>query len=417
MRIKELLVENFRGIRRMELELHPKLNVFIGVNGSGKSSVLDIIAMLFSRSPIFSDGNSIPITAQDISKKADTISAELFCVADLEYSMQLSYSKTSQSSHCLPLHGNGSLENLRRDIQDGLGDCCFPLVVYYPANRAVLDIPERIRGFRSTVNPLNALDGALTNSLDYHLFFGRLRESEHSVLKKTDLLSKMDTDPFLKWYILQIDTIKNALNNVFSEQFSSLQIQPQTFNFTIAKHGDLLTFSQFSDGEKGLIALVGDLAQRLAIANPPLENPLEGEGIVLIDEIDLHLHPQWQRMILPKLTETFPNCQFIVSTHSPQVLGEIRSENVFILIDGETGIEYHRPSYEIFGQTSDILLEDMMQTSDRNIAVQKDVEQILLAIERGNPDDAKILYQKLKERAKDISECSLIDLRLGTRRE
>ena len=79
-----------------------------------------------------------------------------------------------------------------------------------------------------------------------------------------------------------------------------------------------------------------DLARRLAIANPWLgENALEGEGIILIDEIDLHLHPQWQRRVLPALTQTFPNCQFIVTTHSPQVLSEVPGESVFILENGK----------------------------------------------------------------------------------
>lgn len=70
------------------------------------------------------------------------------------------------------------------------------------------------------------------------------------------------------------------------------------------------------------MAMVGDIARRLSIANASAENILEGEGIVLIDEIDLHLHPSWQAVILPVLLNTFPNLQFIVTTHSSKVLGE-----------------------------------------------------------------------------------------------
>lgn len=72
-----------------------------------------------------------------------------------------------------------------------------------------------------------------------------------------------------------------------------------------------------------MLALTGDLVRRLAIANPALSNPLKGAAIVLIDEIDLHLHPQWQRAVIPRLEKTFPHCQFIVSTHSPQVISEV----------------------------------------------------------------------------------------------
>lgn len=103
----------------------------------------------------------------------------------------------------------------------------------------------------------------------------------------------------------------------------------------IEKDGQLLTVNQLSDGEKCLIAMVSDLARRMAIANPT-GDPLQGEGIILIDEIDLHLHPKWQRMIVPKLLEVFPNCQFIISTHSPHVLTHIQPENIFLLrwVDG-----------------------------------------------------------------------------------
>ncbi len=88
----------------------------------------------------------------------------------------------------------------------------------------------------------------------------------------------------------------------------------------IDKHGETLNVSQLSQGEKSLMTLVGDIARRLAMMNPSLASPLEGDGIVLIDEVDLHLHPKWQRSLLERLTTTFPGCQFVVTTHSPLVV-------------------------------------------------------------------------------------------------
>lgn len=79
----------------------------------------------------------------------------------------------------------------------------------------------------------------------------------------------------------------------------------------------------FEDGEKCTISLFGDLARRMALANPGRENPLEGTGVVLIDELELHMHTSWQRKVLGVLKETFPNIQFIITTHSPQILGEL----------------------------------------------------------------------------------------------
>ena len=89
---------------------------------------------------------------------------------------------------------------------------------------------------------------------------------------------------------------------------------------------------QLSDGERGVLALVLDLTRRLAQANPELDAPtLEAEAVVLIDEIDLHLHPRWQRQIVHNLTSAFPRCQFIATTHSPQVIGEVDPDRIQII--------------------------------------------------------------------------------------
>ena len=97
-----------------------------------------------------------------------------------------------------------------------------------------------------------------------------------------------------------------------------------------------LDVGQLSDGERGVLALVLDLARRLSQANPSLDDPLsEGHAVVLIDELDLHLHPNWQRQIVHNLTRTFPQCQFIATTHSPQVIGEVPHERIHIMADGD----------------------------------------------------------------------------------
>ncbi|MDR1142239.1 MAG: AAA family ATPase [Planctomycetaceae bacterium] len=406
MYIKKILIENFRGIHKMELELHPKLNVFIGTNGSGKSSVLDMIAMIFSRSPVFSDGTAWKIDYKDIRKGTDHIFAGLYCeVFDKEYLLNMSYSETNQTSETEPAFENIAAQRKREIIDDNNTTLSFPLVVYYPTNRTFLDIPERMRGFYPANNQLDALEGALNNALDFHSFFSRMRESFHWSNENNELLR----DSFSKRFCSQKKAVQNAVACIL-EKFSALRVEHKSFSMIIDKKGNSFELSQLSDGEKCLIALVGDLAQRLSIANPALENPLEGEGVVLIDEIDLHLHPQWQRIILSKLTATFPNCQFIVSTHSPQVLGEIRSENVFCLQDGENGIEVFPPSYEIFGQTSEVILPDIMETKNRNEFVDKQLDRIFDAIDRGNLTEAKNLKNELETKAKDIPEYAKIEL-------
>lgn len=108
--------------------------------------------------------------------------------------------------------------------------------------------------------------------------------------------------------------------------------------------------------------LFGDLARRMALANPSMPNPLEGEGVVLIDEIDLHMHPSWQRKVMGVLKKTFPNIQFIVTTHSPQVLGELNEDyNIFVLYHQDKCIVGRK--YDSFiGWDSNVLLEEVMGT-------------------------------------------------------
>jgi len=112
----------------------------------------------------------------------------------------------------------------------------------------------------------------------------------------------------------------------FLPEFKNLRIQYPSLDMMIDKNGIPLNIRQLSQGEKSLLALVADIARRLVLLNPSLDDPLQGNGIVLIDEIDLHLHPKWQQSVIPNLLKTFPNIQFIVTTHSPQVLSTVNSK-------------------------------------------------------------------------------------------
>ena len=87
-----------------------------------------------------------------------------------------------------------------------------------------------------------------------------------------------------------------------------------------------LRIEQLSDGYRTTLAMVMDIASRMAEANPDMNDPLNTEGVVMIDEVDLHLHPGWQQTILLDLMRTFPNIQFIVSTHSAQVISSVKPE-------------------------------------------------------------------------------------------
>ena len=124
---------------------------------------------------------------------------------------------------------------------------------------------------------------------------------------------------------------------------------------------------QMSDGERGVLALVLDLTRRLFQANPELKDPVaDSEAVVLIDELELHLHPQWQRQVVRKLEMTFPHCQFIATTHSPQVVGEVPHDRIQIMAN--RGV--YSPTHA-FGVDSSRVLEEIMDAPSRNPGVEE----------------------------------------------
>ena len=149
-----------------------------------------------------------------------------------------------------------------------------------------------------------------------------------------------------------------------------------------------------SDGERGVLAVVLDLTRRLARANPEMTDPAaEAEAVVLIDEIELHLHPAWQRRIVTNLTRTFPKCQFIATTHSPQVIGEVEHDRIQIIADGQV----YSPSHS-FGVDSSRVLEEVMGADPRTEEVKALLSKISRTIGDNLYDDARALLTELSRR-------------------
>jgi len=194
----------------------------------------------------------------------------------------------------------------------------------------------------------------------------------------------------------ELEIVTGAIEK-FIHEYKNLRItRIPTPRMLIDKNGDTLSLNQLSDGEKNMIAMIGDIARRLAMANPTLKNPLEGDGIILIDELDLHLHPAWQRVIVSKLTEVFPNCQFVVSTHSSQILSHVKADHIFLLKQEKNTISIIKPS-ESYGKSSDRQLEDILGVASRPLAIKEELHRLFILIQEGNLNDAKALMSKLED--------------------
>ena len=162
----------------------------------------------------------------------------------------------------------------------------------------------------------------------------------------------------------------------FLEGYTGLRGDDSQRELLIDREDDTVAVTRMSDGERGTLALILDLTRRLVQANPEMDNAAtEAEAVVLIDEIDLHLHPAWQRLIVNKLTSTFPRCQFIATTHSPQVIGEVEHDRINIM----TGGEVYSPTYS-FGVDSSRVLDEIMDAERRTKRAQDLLTQISATI-------------------------------------
>ena len=311
--LKSLTLTNFRGIRDIRLEFSDHVNVLAGVNGAGKTAILDCAAIMLSRLVRrirSTTGTGRSFTVADISNGTPETRNVIKIVFQNEtFDWSVAKTRSGRRNRSKPVPSD--LKKLVDFIHMGLEEdesFGLPIAVYYPTNRAVLDIPLRIR----TAHPfdqLSAFDQALSgNSNSFRVFFEWFRDREDIENER-----RIENPKFRD---RQLQAVRTAIER-FLPGFHGLKVRRGPLRMVLDKNGVALRVDQLSDGEKCTLAMVGDMARRMAIANPGLDDPLKGRGVVLIDEIDLHLHPGWQRHVVSALEETFPNCQFLVSTHSP----------------------------------------------------------------------------------------------------
>jgi len=416
MKIKTFQLVNFTQFTDLTIELSNEITVFVGNNGAGKTSLLRAVATLLSW--IIArigreNGNGKPILDLDIKNgaKFSKISLEShdLSIADNQTSWTLvKQRKGFRNEHSSELKNVTRLANLYSSRLHQNENSSLPLIVYYPVERVVLDIPLRIKT-RHHFDQLDGYENALTQGVDFRRFFEWFRECEDAENETSrgamlQILESMQNNPNpASWeklsqlpYDQQLMAVRNAITT-FMPGFAKLQVQRKPkLRMTVEKHSKILDVAQLSQGEKSLMALVGDIARRLAMMNPGLENPLHGNGIVLIDEIDLHLHPQWQRGIIQHLRKTFPNCQFLLTTHSPLVISDAKNVKCYILNNGNSTL-----AEDLYGLDVNQVLAEVMDTEIRNEAVQAKITTLLHLTQNGDLAQAKTALSQLETELPD----------------
>jgi predicted ATP-binding protein involved in virulence len=381
MKIKRLDIENFRGIRKMRIDFHPQLNVFAGKNGAGKTTVLNAL------------GRAIEIAYLNHVTGNERQALESRLV------INPGYIRVGEKNACIKLQFSLRGKEIGTTVSSNPEDMTSDLIFHFP--EAGIRLPSQY----FLEERFAFSDASLTErSLPYTTRFGwafawisEREDLENSRLRKfIDSGKEFGKDHFEKDGTLQ--SVKNAVAEITG--FAGLFNDREKKGFTLRKRlgivEEVFFFSQLSYGEQHLVAFAATIAVFLADSFPEAENPLHGEAVIMADAIEFHLHPSWQREIIPRLLAAFPNCQFIVTTHSPQVLGNVKPESVFILKETDAGVICEKPD-ESYGMTMDRLLELVMDDESRSAeAVRKQLEKLFEHISRKEFDKALDIVTSLK---------------------
>lgn len=373
MKLTSVQIENYRGIASLSVPLDPQMTVLFGPNGSGKTSVLTAIAACGNLSEY--RGRVQPVLDEHVGT---TASPDVQLFAD------------DKAWIGAGLHGDGhgnpwwqyvnvdpSCTNFR-DRVDALPPC-----VFYDVDRAVVS---------------SLVGRKVGPQADYRVLFEWFKDMEDQELR---LQHRKDKDAKIGSLAAVRTAICLMLEGVSDPHVDYLPNHPVPMLVVKQDAKPDLAFEQLSDGYKGVIALAADIARRLVgPIDVVAEAVLEREALVLIDEIELHLHPEWQQRVLPDLMRTFPNVQFVVSTHSPQVLTTVRPEQIVELGWQDGHIVAGAAPTPTYGAEADYVLSALMNVDKRppNSFARKFREYMRLIDDgKGESDKARNLRQTLEE--------------------
>lgn len=387
--ISSLTLKNFRGYTNFAIDFSSEITLLIGENGAGKSAVLDALSiMLWTPLRALSDDGrgSRQFTTQDVRRSPADLDSQIRQATDEQHypvqgvvdaivdgtSIQWQREKRSISGHTTK--GDASVrrlaENLGHTATEWNSHVTLPIIAAYGVERLIGEIPK------STAIPTSrrsAYDMALDPRSDVKRLGGMLRILDEQILRAQAFRDSEPTAAFR-----QFEAIKTACDRILAPVGWNSPRWDSTLDRITFYHQDhgRLPMNMLATGTKISAGLAIDLASRMARANPHLgANTLlqQTPGIVLIDEIDLHLHPKWQRQIVPALRQTFPRVQFIITTHSPQVISTVEAENIRIL----SGEDVTIPEYSE-GIASNVALEMVQGTDSKpDVSIRRDLDHYM----------------------------------------
>lgn len=406
MKLNFIELVNFRNIKKQKIEFeNKKFIVLIGDNGSGKTSILEAITKAFV--PALRAVNSEAV------KKCDLTNSDILCgssgtVVTIGITLDdepYTWTNRRRFSSQVPFEDStdvkGQAQNDLKRLKVKYAECVekrqLPLVLYYGTDRIIRQVPQRghIKNFEVTDALRNCFDN-VNYFRDFYDWFKTEEDIELRGLREN-----------VNYKNPKLNCVRTALERMI-KGYTNLRIElsPSRMLLTNAEGVDLQV-DQLSGGYKAVLSVVADIAKRMSIANPDSMNPLEEEAVILIDELDLHLHPKWQKTIVEDLKRTFPNCQFIISTHSPFIIQSLSAEELFDINTMQYAVE--NGSYN--GWSIEAIQEQKMGVTPKTSLFNEKLDAFSEAMDQENYLEAKKIYYDLKKMVDPKShESKILDL-------
>ena len=391
MKVEYIELTNFRNIKKQRITFADRNFVALtGNNGAGKTAILEGITKAFV--PVLRTVNAgamkeCDLANSDIRNEENSVTVTLGITLDGKKYVWTNKRRISsqQPFENIPDTREADAEGLK-ELKAKYSQCVenrkLPLIVYYGTDR-IVRVSQRgqIKSFRVTDSLRNSFDN-VNYFRDFYDWFKTEEDIELRRLRENPAYRNQ-----------KLDCVRTALGRMI-RGYSNLRIElsPSRMLMTNSE-GTNLQIDQLSGGYKAVLSVIADIAKRLSMANPDSQNPLEEDAVILIDELDLHLHPKWQKEIVDDLKRTFPNCQFIVSTHSPFVIQSLNAEELF---DIKT-MQYAEEEGSYKGWSIEAIQEHKMGVEPKISIFNQYLEEFSSAMDDENYEKAKTLYKELKE--------------------
>jgi len=373
-KLKKLTLQNFRCYDNVEIEFEDKLTVIVGENGKGKSAIFDGIA--FSLAPYIeafgaecrkikkTDVRRIPIydeAAKEIIKMEKKVPVvfsldAVFGKEELHGKIEYDGKEVTNPVNDYQKYAQVLQSSIAED-----SNVVLPVFAYYGTSRIWVDSNLLKEKEINLANRSFGYDECLEPSSSYTTFGSWYRHL-------TKMIANTEGEELAKYKMIQ-EAVCRAMDSCLkSISLSNIDYNKKLDSFVVT-HPDMgqLLVDNLSDGFRAIISMAADLAYRMVRLNPQLGSKAvcDTPGVVLIDEIDMHLHPLWQQTVLMDLMQAFPSVQFIVTTHSPQVLSTVPAESIRVLAWSTKfeGIRYVDFSY---GADTAQILSDIQNVGARS---------------------------------------------------